>query len=341
MRVMITGGTGFIGYHTALALMDAGHEVSLLVRSVDKMYKLFGEGRIAHYTRGDIVDADKVRQAMTDCDAVIHVAALVSTHAKDAQKVYNTNVQGTKNVIGTALELGMEAIIHVSSVTALYNPRATVLDEDSPPGNAASGYGRSKVACEKYVRALQDAGEPIYITYPATVMGPDDPGLTEAHLGMRTYLSHFVPVMSSGNQYVDVRDIAQVHLALLQQQPPAGRYILGGHYLPWVDLGGVLDDLTGRKLRRLKLNGAAMRLVGKACDRIGPWFNMEVPMTEEAMGYATRWVPMDNSKVERELAFTFRPLRDTLADTIHWLYTAQHVTAQQAGRLAQTSNPLR
>jgi nucleoside-diphosphate-sugar epimerase len=332
---MITGGTGFIGYHTALALLDAGHEVSLLVRSVDKMHKLFGQDRIEHYTVGDIIDADQVRHAMTDCDAVIHIAALVSTHACDARKVYDTNVQGTKNVIGTAVELGIGSIIHVSSVTALYNPAARVLDEHSPPGNAASGYGKSKVACEKYVRSLQDAGEPVYITYPVTVMGPDDPGLTEAHLGMRTYLANFVPVMSSGNQYVDVRDIAQVHLRLLQEEPAPGRYILGGHYVPWVELGGILEQITGRKLRRLRLNGGLMRLAGKVCDRIGPWFNMEVPMTEEAMGYATRWVQMDNAKVERELDFQFRPLEQTMADTIRWLYAAGHITAEQAGDLAQ------
>jgi dihydroflavonol-4-reductase len=334
MRVMITGGTGFIGYHTTMALLGAGHEVSLLVRSVDKMLGMYGEKGIEHYTRGDIIEADKVRQAMTDCDAVIHVAALVSTHANDAQRVYDTNVQGTRNVIGAAIELGIGSIIHVSSVTALYDPDAAVLDEDSPPGKAASGYGRSKVACEQYVRALQEAGEPVYITYPATVMGPDDPGLTEAHLGMRTYLSHFVPVMSSGNQYVDARDIAQVHLRLLQEQPPFGRYILGGHYIPWVDLAGVLEEATGRTLRKLPLNGGVMRVVGKVCDRIGPWFKMEVPMTEEAMGYATQWVQMDNSKVEQELGFEFRPVQQTMEDTIRWLLQAGHITARQAGKLA-------
>ena len=334
MRVMITGGTGFIGYHTALALLDAGHDVSLLVRSVDKMLGLYGEDRIKYYTRGDIVDIDPVRRAMADCDAVIHVAALVSTHASDAQRVYDTNVQGTRNVVGSALELGIGQVIHVSSVTALYNPRATVLDENSPVGNAGSGYGRSKVACEQYVRALQDAGEPVYITYPATVMGPDDPGLTEAHLGMRTYLANFVPVMSSGNQYVDARDIAQVHLRLLQDQPPFGRYMLGGHYIPWTELGGLLERVTGRKLHKLPLAGGVMRGVGKLFDRIGPWFNMEVPLTEEAMGYATQWVQMDNSKVERELDFAFRPVEETMQDTIRWLLRAGHISAKQAGKLA-------
>jgi len=335
MRVMITGGTGFIGYHTTRALLEAGHEVSLLVRSVDKMLRLYGDDCIEYYTRGDISDVTQVRKALEDCDALIHTAAMVSTHGGDAKKVYNTNVQGARNVIGTAVAMGIDPIIHVSSVTALFNPAARVLDENSPPGNATSGYGRSKVTCEKYVRELQEQGQPIYITYPASVIGPDDPGLTEPLVAMRTYLANFVPLMSSGNQYVDVRDVAQVHLQLLEERPPEGRYLLGGHYIPWNDLGGVLEGITGRKLLKLRLNGLAMRVAGRVLDTISPRFNLDIPITEEGMIYATNWVEMDNSRVENELDFEFRPVEDSMADSIRWLCGAGHITPEQAGRLAE------
>jgi NAD(P)H-hydrate repair Nnr-like enzyme with NAD(P)H-hydrate dehydratase domain len=68
---MITGATGFVGFHTARALLDAGHEVSLLVRSRDKMEQLFGSGRIRHFTVGDITDIGKLRKALANCDAVV------------------------------------------------------------------------------------------------------------------------------------------------------------------------------------------------------------------------------------------------------------------------------
>ncbi len=332
---MLTGATGFIGYHTARALLDAGHEVSLLVRNPDKMEKVFGSGVIEHFTRGDITDGEQVREAMAGCDAVVHVAALVSTNASYADRVYRTNTQGTRNVIGGAVDLGIERIIHVSSVTALYDPGASTLHENSPPGTQTSGYGRSKVACEKYVRRLQADGHPIYITYPSTVLGPEAPELTEAHVGLQTYLAQFVPLMSSGNQYVDVRDIARAHLQVLEEAPESLRFILGGEFIPWRELGGKLDALTGGRTLKLPLSSTLMRAAGAMADRLAPVFNFDLPLTGEAMTYATRWVPMDDNLIREELGFAFTPVEETLADSIRWLHREGHITDQQAGRLAR------
>ncbi len=333
MRVMITGGTGFVGYHSAKALMNAGHEVCLLVRSEAKAKKLFGDDT-PDCVVGDIIDERSVARSMDGCDAAIHSAAMVSTDRKDADLVYNTNVDGAKLVINTALEQGIESIIHVSSVTALYDPDAKVLDGDSPPGTAKNAYGRSKVACEKFVRGLEAEGAPINITYPATVMGPEDPGLTEPHIGLQMYLTSFIPDIPSGNQYVDVRDVAEVHRRLLERGGSSERYTLGGHYLPWTELQPMLEQLTGRKLRRLPATGGIMRGLGRAIDMLKYVKTVDVPMGHEAMVYATNWVQMDNSKVEQDLDFSFRPLEDSMTDAIQGLCKSGHITAQQAGKLA-------
>ena len=339
MHVMITGGTGFVGYHTACALMAAGHTVSLLVRSVDKMLQLYGDDCELSHTRGDITDADKVKRALQGCDAVVHAAAMVSTKASDADRVFKTNVEGAKTVIDCALKSGVKSIIHVSSVTALYDPKARILDENSPPGAARNAYGRSKVACEKYVRGLQAKGKQVFITYPATVIGPDDPGMTEAHVGMRTYLTAFIPLMPSGNQYVDVRDVAEIHVRLLERQPPAGNYTIGGHYLPWTELGPVLERVTGRRLTKIPVFGGAMRFAGRVMDRLGDRVQSDIPISEEAMEYATNWVELDNTKVMEVLEFEFRPIEETMADTAKWLYQQGHISSKQAGVLGERSNP--
>ncbi|MFK8050625.1 MAG: SDR family NAD(P)-dependent oxidoreductase [Halioglobus sp.] len=336
MQVMITGGTGFVGYHTALALMAAGHTVSLLVRNVDKMTKLYGDDIRVSYTQGDITDPEKVAACLRGCDAVVHAAAMVSTDASDAEEVFTTNVEGAKTVIGSALNLGIAPIIHVSSVTALFNPDAKILDENSPPGAAKNAYGRSKVACEEYVRERQAEGEHIYITYPASVIGPDAPGLTEPHIGMQTFLTAFVPLMSGGNQYVDVRDLAEVHLRLLEQQPEPGNYTLGGHYLSWPELAKTLEKITDRSLLKVPVLAGFMRMAGRVFDKVSPYLPTEVPMSEEAMEYATKWVKMDNGKVERVLDFKLRSVEDSMADTIRWLYRNGHVSEKHAGVLSKS-----
>ena len=335
MRVMITGATGFVGYHTAQALLAEGHEVSLLVRSVDKLLNLFGEDRVQQVVRGDVTDAAQVARALDGCDAVVHSAAMVSTHAADAERVWRTNVEGTRLVIGGAVERGIDRVIHVSSVTALYDPQADTLTEDSPPGRAHNAYGRSKVACEEYVRGLQAEGAAVQITYPAQVIGPDDPGLTEPHQGLQLLLKGIIPITSSGTQYVDVRDIAEVHRRLLESPAPSNRYVLGGHYLDWRDVAESLQAVTGRRLLTVPMPGLAARLSGRIYDRVSGHLPVDLPFGLEAMEYATRWVPLDNARVERELEFCFRPLQESLYDTLHWLYDSGHISRRQAGRVIE------
>jgi nucleoside-diphosphate-sugar epimerase len=334
MRVMITGGTGFIGYHSVTALLDAGHEVRLLVRSEEKMRRLFGD-RVQEFVVGDVTDESKVKEALQDCDGVIHTAAMVSIDKRDAQRVHDTNVGGTKLVIGNAVEMGIAHIIHVSSVTALYDPNATTLNEFSPPGTAKNAYGKSKVACEYYVRGLQEQGAPIHITYPGSVIGPDDPALTEPHQGLKTYMGGTIPVTPSGNQWVDVRDIATAHITLLQSNLPPGRYTLGGHFVLWTELVDILSGLTGNRMRKIPVPGALMRLVGRLVDFINSLRTtpIDAPITHEALVYATNWVIMDDSKAEKELGVVFRPVEETMGDAIRSLVKSGDISAEEAGNL--------
>jgi len=334
MRVMITGGTGFIGYHSATALLNAGHELCLLVRSEEKMRGLFGD-RVQDFVVGDVTDENKVKEALQGCDGVIHTAAMVSIDRKDAQRVHDTNVGGTQLVIGNAVEMGIANIIHVSSVTALYDPKATTLNEFSPPGTAKNAYGKSKVECEYYVRSLQDQGAPIHITYPGSVIGPEDPALTEPHQGLKTYLGGVIPVMPSGNQWVDVRDIAAAHITLLQSDLPPGRYTLGGHFVPWVELVDILSRITGNPMKKIPVPGALMRLVGRLVDLINSLRTtpIDAPITHEALVYATNWVVMDDSRAEKELGVVFRPVDESLGDAIRSLVETGHVSPEDAGKL--------
>lgn len=336
MRVMVTGGTGFIGSHTVVALLKAGHQVRLLVRSEEKMRKLFAihDIEIEDYIVGDVTDKAAVSEALKGCDAVIHTAAMVATQKKYAELVHRTNVGGTKLVIGQALEQGIKQIVHVSSITAIFDPELPQVDENTEPGKASNAYGQSKVECEHYVRKLQAQGAPIAITYPTGVIGPNDPGLTEPLQAFQIFLGKLAVVTTTGIQFVDVRDCADVNVVLLEREPGPSRYALGGHYYLWGELADLLDDLTSRKLFRLKLPPKIMYLVGTVSEMYGRITGQEVTTTREAVTYATKWSVVSNAKVEKELGFKFRDGRQTIEETLIWMAQNGHLQMKHIGRLA-------
>lgn len=338
MKVFVTGGTGFIGSHTCHALLDAGHTVKLFVRNKAKAKAMFGDD-IRSVVVGDIASKDDVRKAIRGCDAAIHMAAMVSTSKDDAEEVYRTNMAAAQNVLGQAVGAGCKNVVHVSSITAIYDPKASRLDHNSPLGVAKNAYGRSKVECEKFARGLQDKGAPLHITYPASVIGPDDPGLTEPHEGLIASLFGVGLDMPSGNQWVDVRDVALAHAALLSKQLKPGRYPLGGHYVTWKELYATLERLTGRTIRMVPIPGIAMRILGRVADALKPLINTPGPVSYEAMVYATNWVQLENKETERDLQVSFRPFEESLVETIGWLERENHISRAQAGALSRHNLP--
>src|ERR1700733_3590558 len=161
MKVLITGGTGFVGEGTARAVKDGGHQVKFLVRNPDRLHTSAAQigVDVDDHVVGDIADSDSTAAALRGCDAVIHCAAIVSTDP-------------ARNVLGGAAAAEMDPIIHVSSFSALFRPGLAMLHADLPVVGGSDGYGKSKAIVEAYARGLQDAGAPVNISYPGMVLGP-------------------------------------------------------------------------------------------------------------------------------------------------------------------------
>ena len=336
MHVFVSGATGFIGYHTVRALLDAGHTVRLGVRNPGKMDALYDPLGIdtSDLVVGEITDEDAINRALDGVDGVVHTAAMVSLDANKADLIFETNVNGTRLVVGGAAERGLQSIIHVSSVTALYDPLAPVLDESLPPAQQTTPYGRSKAAAEEYVRTLISDGANIAITYPATVLGPDDPAMSEGSQGLAIFYNYAFMRTSSGMQVIDVRDLAEIHVRLLEEEK-SGPYVVGGHYRSWEEVGLAMERVTGRRLRKINAPGWLVRQSGAMMDIAGRFVSIETPATGEGTQYATQWVVADDRKVREELGFYFRPLEETLADTTRWLAEEGHIKPRWAEKLDQ------
>jgi len=333
MKVMVTGGTGFVGSHAVEALVAAGHEVHLLVRNPAKIDAVFGPRGIEIHSHsvGDMADPGAVRKALTGCDAVLHAAASLY----GGQEVLDANVQGVENTVGIACELGLDPVVYISTIAAMYPPPGDMIHVDDPIVNLKTTYGRSKARGERYARELQVRNEPVVTIYPAGIYGPNDPGMGEPLKGLRDALRFGWPITSTGVSIIDVRDLASVIVACFVPNQGPLRFMAGGHFVSWPQFADICDEVTGRRARRISLPPPVLHGVGRLLDLAKRVVPFEYPLTHEASLMMTHFVPCDSRSTVERLGITFRPTRETLADAIRWLYEQGEISAKQAGELAR------
>ncbi len=333
MRVVVTGGTGFVGSHTVAALQAAGHQVTLLARSVQRAQRMLEARGLAvgdvTIVPGDILDAGAVRAALSGCDAVVHAAAVVGIDGAKAAQARSTNERGARNVLGCAVDLGLDPVVYVSSISALFHPGGPVLlTAQSPVAPATSPYAASKAACERYARTLQAQGAPVVCVYPGGILGPDDPSGSEAMRGAIIWRRLTMVRLDSGYLLVDVRDIADVIAATLHPGQGPRRYLAGHHYVAWPELCDLVAEVTGRPVHRLPMTGPVLRALGRGGDVVRKVIPFSFPLSREAMETASLMVPMDDQRTIDELGIEFRPARETLRDAYRWLYDNGRIPAR-------------
>ena len=335
MKVLVTGGTGFTGSHSVRALLSAGHAVRLLVRDVTKLRRVYEPLgiEIHDFVVGDMTDASAVEMALAGCDGVVHSAALVDLRRSAARSVEETNARGVELVVGGAVRRGLPSIVYVSSLSIFFVPGGPPVAPDLPIAPGTTAYARSKAAAEETVRRLQDGGAPIRICYPAGIIGPDDPGMSDANHAVYTFFRDFGVDTSGYFQVVDVRDVAALHVKLLELPSGPHRYAAAGDPLRWREVYDLLDRLTGERLRRIRVSGAVMRAAGSVGDVVKRVWEFNFPLTRDSMEFATRWPGADASRTTRELGFAFRSAEESYRDTLRWMHRAGHLSARQLGRL--------
>lgn len=323
MRVFVTGATGLVGAHTALELLNHGHQVKLLVRNRDTAERYFRQRGFdtIEYVVGDMLDAARVKKGLSGCDGVIHAAAAVDLNAKNAAQTRHNNLNGMRSVIDAAVSLGIPKIIYVSSLSVLFQPNARI-DETTALTSSDSAYTKSKSLCESYVRDLQARGEPVTIVYPSSVYSPHDPKLAESNSALTRFIKSIVPITSSGMQFVDARDLARAKRLLLEKPNAEDmtdeRYMIGGHFVPWREFADLLESAHGSKLTRLPVPGPVFRFLGLSFDLARKLVPIEYPISREAMAFVTQFPVADSSKIINEVGLDFRPPRQTFKDTLDY-----------------------
>ncbi|QBJ96509.1 NAD-dependent epimerase/dehydratase family protein [Rhodococcus sp. ABRD24] len=322
MKIAVTGGTGYIGAHTTQALLAEGHEVRLLVHpseSAPAILPLFGDAAArVEVLQGDIRDVTVIATLLDGCDAVLHAAAVVGTDDRHERLMWEVNTAATTTLLTRAAALGLDPIVHVASYSALFPSPDPAIGPDSPTAPGRSAYGRTKAAADLIARALQDAGAPVVITYPASVVGPGLGGIRGVTAAGWTPMvrAGVAPRLRGGMQMIDVRDVADVHAAAMRPGRGPRRYMCGGELIAFNELIDILEYASRRRIRRIPLAPSVFRGVGRAADVVGKILPLSAGMSYEAAWLLTAAVPTDDSRTLSELGLTWRPVRDALTASV-------------------------
>ncbi len=337
--MFLTGASGLLGSHTARALCDAGHAVRAFVRDPAKAQRVLARlgATDPELVRGDVTDRRGVRAALAGCEAAVHAAAIPSLDPRDRERVMRTNARGAEHVLESACDAGLDPVVHVSSVAALFPPAGARMTSDDEVQRPRDAYAASKAAAERVARALQARGHPVVIFYPGQLVAPFDPTIADGVRFLLTYLEQgVIPMSPGGLPLVDARDVARAIVAALKPGLGPRRFMAGGHFLGFEELATLLEQITGRALVRLPMPGSVTRAIGRLSDATRRWLGVSLGgATAESTRILTRGVPSDDSRLAGELGVRLRPARETLADALAWLCAEGVLDAKHAPRLAR------
>jgi dihydroflavonol-4-reductase len=313
---LVTGATGFIGWHVARKLIARGHTVRALVRPASKVRELEVEEVI-----GDLRDRESLERAVAGCGLVFHVAADYRLWAKDPGELYSSNVEGTRNLLTAARDGAVERVVYTSTVGCIGIPEDRPGSEDLEVHleEMTGAYKRSKFQAEQVALEFAGAGLPVVIVNPTAPIGDHDFKPTPTGKIVVDYLKGDMPAfVDTGLNLVDVADAAEGHLLAGERGRSGQRYILGCENLTLQQILARLAELSGGKAPRWRIPYGVAYAAGLASTG---WANLtghepRAPLDAVKMARKKMFVSTDKAKCE--LGFNPGPVEGALKRAVDW-----------------------
>jgi dihydroflavonol-4-reductase len=312
MNVCVLGATGFIGGHIARAASAAGWHVRAVRRDPNNAGAI-GDLPVEWVT-GNLIDVDSLRRAMAGCEVIFHAAAAYPQDFRHIDREVGQARAEMDNVLQAARAVRASRILYTSSITTVGAPPPGRLADERDvyrPGSAHSAYFEAKYAMERL--ALRDSRSPdLIVLLPTAVFGPGDikptTGVVIRDAARGRYPIYFDATLNA----VDVRDVAQSHIAAVTRGRRAERYILGGHNVSVYELLRAACTEAGIAPPRYKLPRNMLAWLVDMADTL--------PFVRLPENFRTfeLWQPVSDQKAQNELGHTARDFKETIHDTVEW-----------------------
>ena len=319
-KVLVTGGTGFIGNHIVRMLCGERRPVRVLIRSTSQQACL--ASLPVEVVTGDLSDRASLQRAVDGCEVVFHVAADYRLWARHPQELYRHNVDGTANMLTAAFDSGVTRLVYTSTVGTIGFPEdSTPGTEDSFPDarQLAGDYKKSKFQAEQIALRFAQNGYPVVIVNPTAPVGEGDRKPTETGKIILDFLKRKMPAyIDTGLNLVDVRDVARGHLAAMDRGRPGERYILGGRNMSFKQILDALSKLTGIPAPSIHLPYGIALCAGAADTFLSRITGKPPRIPLEGVRMARHKMYVSSAKAERELGYHASEIDDALERAIAW-----------------------
>jgi dihydroflavonol-4-reductase len=324
MKCFVTGATGFLGSHVARQLLSQGADLRLLMRPTSRTDNI--ADLPAERVKGDLRDPQSLKNGMSGCEFVFHVAADYRLWARNGQELYDSNVEGTRNTLAAARDAGVRRVIYTSSVATMgFGNNGRLTDEKTPVtlANMIGDYKRSKFLAEQLAIEAGRGGQNVVVVNPTTPIGERDIKPTPTGRIVVDFLKRKFPAyVDTGLNLVDVADCARGHLLALEKAVPGERYILGGENLTLKQILDKLASITGLPSPKVKLPYAVAYATGVVDTLIsGTMMRREPRVTLDSVRMGRKKMFITSAKAERELGWNPGPVDWALRRAVEWFRT--------------------
>ena len=333
---LVTGASGFLGSHVARLLAGRGEQVRALLRPTSQTRLL--EGLAIERVSGDLRDQASLDKALAGVETVYHVAADYRLWARDPREIYESNVQGTRNLLDSARRARVKKLVYTSTVGTVAVPREGVLPDESivtSIGEMIGAYKRSKWLAEQEVGRAAAAGFPVVIVNPTTPVGPGDAKPTPTGRMIVDFLNGRMPAyVDTGLNFVPVEDVAAGHLLAAERGRIGERYILGGENLTLKQALEILSQVSGRPAPRVQIPHILALLAGYADAALSRLLGREPQIPLEGVRMARHHMFVNAEKARTELGFSPSPLPAAFARAVRWYESNGYVGIARRADLA-------
>lgn len=321
MKVLITGSSGFIGSAVTRAVLAREDEVRVLIRPTSSRMNV--EGLPVETVHGDLTDPVSLDKALKGCQGLYHVAAHYAFWDPTPQVFYDVNVNGTRNLLRSAANAGVDRIVYTSTIGAIGLPEEGGLGREDlfPPEHQLSGhYKRSKFLAEQMVLQMAREGLPVVIVNPSAPVGERDVKPTPTGQIIVDYLKgNMFAYIETGMNLIDVDDVAQGHLQAMKRGRIGERYILGNQNLTLQEIFEVLHRLTGVPAPRMKVPRRAVLPLAYVNKWVADWVTKKPPRIPlEGVKMAKYRMHYDCTKAQKEFDLPLTPIEGALEKAVRW-----------------------